>query len=136
MGRPKITENNDYDENGRKVVPFRRDEYPSTRSAEDFKRQYLGMWAEPNVEPNPYNRATHQPTKLIAPGQPPQLKYEGMLVTDTVVMGQTKDATWIRLALHNGERALYACHSADELEWIADGLGMSLSEILSKRIRI
>lgn len=133
MGRPKITENNEYDESGRKIVPFKRGEY----SAEDFKRQYLGMWAEPNnEEPNPYNRRTHQPTKLIAPGQPCQLKYEGIPVTDALIMGQTKDATWIRLVLDNGERAPYACHSADELEWIADGLGMSLSEILCKRIRV
>lgn len=125
MGMPKITHNEDYDDDGGHVIRITaeidHDELDKLRKIID---QSECIYVE---EPNPYNK-NGQPMKHTdnRTGEV-HLTYDGKKIVDAIVVSANAGGHlyYLQLFLENGDREPYACVSKKEFEWFRKGLGQS-----------
>ena len=122
MGMPKITHNEDYDDDGGHVIRITAEIDPG-----EFRKTMAKMRCAYVMEPNPYNRNGQPIRHMDNTIGAVHLTYDGKKIVDAFVGGANYDTRlpYLWLALENGDREPYACSSKDEFEWIRKGLGQS-----------
>ena len=123
MGVPKITRNEDYDDDGGHVIKITSDFDPKDYRQIIVDKSKLAYVMELNRYDKNGNgqpiRHTDNRTGAV------HLTYYGKRVSDAIMVSVSGPRIYLQLFLENGDRESYVCNSKDELEWFRKGLGFS-----------